>query len=123
MTELMWRRLPDHAKRDIAEKGVFMRPSRYGDGPYPITRELLEDGRQHLIGTAPFDPERPIHILHGLQDPDVPWEHTLDLVAHLSGDWTRVTAIPDGEHRLSRPQDLQLLTDVLNALAREALVR
>jgi pimeloyl-ACP methyl ester carboxylesterase len=123
MTELMWRRLPDHAKRDIAEKGVFMRPSRYGDGPYPITRELLEDGRQHLIGTAPFDPERPIYILHGLQDPDVPWEHTLDLVAHLSGDWTRVTAIPDGEHRLSRPQDLQLLTDVLNALAREALVR
>ena len=100
------------ARRDIEETGVFLRPSRYGDGPYPITRALIEDGRQHLIGAAPLDPGRPVHIIHGLQDPDVPWEHTLDLVAHLSGDWTRVTAVPDGEHRLSRPEDLALLLDI-----------
>ena len=116
MTELMWRRLPEAARRDIEKKGVFMRPSHYGDGPYPITRALLEDGRQHLIGMSPFDPGRPVHILHGLLDPDVPWEHTLDLVAHLTGDWTRVIAIPDGEHRLSRPQDLDMLTGVLDGL-------
>jgi pimeloyl-ACP methyl ester carboxylesterase len=121
MTELMWQRLPDQARRDIEEKGVFLRPSRYGDGPYPITRTLLEDGRRHLIGTSAFDPGRPIHILHGLQDPDVPWLHTLDLVAHLSGEWTRVTGVPDGEHRLSRPQDLQLLRDALDGLVRETL--
>jgi pimeloyl-ACP methyl ester carboxylesterase len=109
MTERISRRLSEDAKRDIAERGVWYRPSRYGDGPYPITRALLEEGKRHLIGNAPFDPGRPVHILHGLQDPDVPWEHTLDLVAHLDGDWTRVTAVPDGDHRLSRPQDLELL--------------
>lgn len=119
MTELMWRRLPEAARRDIEEKGVYLRPSRYGDGPYPITRTLIEDGRKHLISAEPFDPGRPVHILHGLLDPDVPWEHTLDLVAHLSGDWTRVTAIPDGEHRLSRPQDLEALTSVLDRLIDE----
>jgi alpha-beta hydrolase superfamily lysophospholipase len=116
MTELMWQRLPASARRDIKEKGVFLRPSHYGDGPYPITRALIEDGRRHLIASAPFDPGRPVHIIHGLQDPDVPWEHTLDLVAHLSGDWTRVEAVPDGEHRLSRPQDLALLLDTIAAL-------
>jgi len=116
MTELMWQSLPSSARRDIDERGVYLRPSRYGDGPYPITRALIEDGRRHLIGAAPFDPGRPVHILHGLQDPDVPWEHTLDLVAHLSGDWTRVAAVPDGEHRLSRPEDIALLTGIIAGL-------
>ena len=116
MTELMWRNLPSAARRDIEETGVFLRPSRYGDGPYPITRALIEDGSQHRIGAAPLDPGRPVRIIHGLQDPDVPWEHTLDLVAHLSGDWTRVAAVPDGEHRLSRPEDLALLLDIVAGL-------
>ena len=116
MTELMWSNLPESARTDIREKGAYQRPSRYGDGPYSITAKLIEDGRQHLIGKAPFDPGRPIHILHGLQDPDVPWEHTLDLVAHLSGDWTRVSAVPDGEHRLSRPEDIALLLDIVGGM-------
>ena len=118
MTELMWTNLPASARREIEETGVYQRPSRYGDGPYTITAKLIEDGRRHLIGSAPFDPGRPVHILHGLQDPDVPWEHTLDLVAHLSGDWTRVSAVPDGEHRLSRPEDIALLLDIVGGLSR-----
>jgi pimeloyl-ACP methyl ester carboxylesterase len=113
MTELMWQRFPESARRDITEKGVYLRPSSYGDGPYPITRAFIEDGRKHLIGSQPFDPGRPVHIIHGLQDPDVPWEHTLDLVAHMTGDWARVAAVPDGEHRLSRPEDIALLLDVI----------
>jgi hypothetical protein len=114
----MWQSLPASARKDIEEKGVYLRPSRYEDGPYPITRAFLEDGRNHLIGTEPLDPGRPVHILHGLQDPDVPWEHTLDLVAHLSGDWTRVAAVPDGEHRLSRPEDIALLLDIVDGLVK-----
>ena len=116
MTELLWTNLPASARQAIEATGVYLRPSRYGDGPYPITRRLIEDGRQHLIASAPFDPGRPLHILHGLQDPDVPWEHTLDLVAHLSGDWVEVSAVPDGEHRLSRPQDLALLMQIVGRL-------
>jgi pimeloyl-ACP methyl ester carboxylesterase len=117
MTELMWQRLPPEARRDIEEKGVFQRPSRYGDGPYPITRALIEDGRRHLIGRAPFDPGRPVHVIHGRQDPDVPFAHTLGLAAHLSGGWIRVTPVPDGEHRLSRPEDIALLLAAIAALA------
>lgn len=118
MTErLMWPRMSESARREVMTNGVWLRPSRYGDGPYPITRRLLEEGRGHLIGAEPFDPGRPVHILHGLQDPDVPWEHTLDLVAHLEGDWTHVHAVPDGDHRLSRPEDIQLLLATVGAVA------
>jgi pimeloyl-ACP methyl ester carboxylesterase len=118
MTErLMWARLSESARRDILEKGVYMRPSQYGDGDYAITRRLIEEGRSHLIGDSSFDPGRPIHVLHGLLDADVPWEHTLDLVAHLSGDHVQVSAVPDGEHRLSRPEDLELMIRTLEGLA------
>jgi alpha-beta hydrolase superfamily lysophospholipase len=117
MTELIWQSLPASARREVEEKGVTLLPSRYGEEPYPITRTLIEEGRRHRIADAPFNPGRPVHILHGLQDADVPWEHTLDLVAHLQGDWTRVTAVPDGEHRLSRPEDLALLLETVRALA------
>ncbi|MEZ5816057.1 MAG: alpha/beta hydrolase [Hyphomicrobiaceae bacterium] len=119
MTErLMTARLSDAARQEIATKGIWYRPSRYGDGPYPVTRALLDEGRKHLIGESAFNPGRPVHILHGLQDPDVPWEHTLDLVAHLDGDWTRVAAVPDGDHRLSRPEDIELLLRTVETAGR-----
>jgi pimeloyl-ACP methyl ester carboxylesterase len=118
MTErLMWARFPESVRREVMEKGVYQRPSKYGDGDYAISLRLIEEGRNHLIGDAPFDPGRPIHVLHGLLDPDVPWEHTLDLVAHLTGDHVQVSAVPDGEHRLSRPEDLDLMIRALEGLA------
>jgi pimeloyl-ACP methyl ester carboxylesterase len=106
---LMWQRFSESAKRDIMEKGVFLRPSAYGDGPYAITRQFIEEGRRHLIGPDGFDPGRPVLVLHGLLDEDVPWEHALELEATLRGDHVRITAVPDGDHRLSRPEDLDLL--------------
>jgi hypothetical protein len=122
MTErLMWGRFPESVRQTIQSEGVYLRPSQYSEEPYAITRLLVEEGRQHLIGTAPFDPGRPVHILHGLLDPDVPWEHTLDLAAHMSGDWTTVSAIPDGDHRLSRAEDLERLTGILDRLVAQAL--
>lgn len=114
--ELMWKRFSPQARADIAEKGVFLRPSQYGE-PYPITRGLIEDGRNHLFARKAFDPRRPVRILQGLEDPDVPWSHTLDLLSFLRGGWTRVTGIADGEHRLSRPQDLEMLFAILDELA------
>jgi pimeloyl-ACP methyl ester carboxylesterase len=108
-TKLMWDRFPDSARRAIAETGVYLRPSNYGDGPYAITRGFIDDGKQHLIGPQGFDPGRRIIVLHGLQDEDVPWEHTLDLVSILTGDHVEVEARPEGDHRLSTPEDLELM--------------
>lgn len=118
MTEaLMWQRFPESAKRDILEKGVYLRPSNYGDGPYAITRKFIEEGRKHLIGPQGFDPGVPVQVLHGLLDEDVPWEHTMELEATLRGDHVRVMAVPDGDHRLARPEDLDLLFRTLSDLA------
>jgi pimeloyl-ACP methyl ester carboxylesterase len=116
-TRLMWDRFSESARRDILEKGVYLRPSRYGDGPYPITRAFIEEGRRHLIGPEGFDPGRPVVVLHGLLDEDVPWEHTLDLDAILTGGHVTVHAVPEGDHRLSTPEDIALLLRVTGELA------
>lgn len=110
--ELIWKRMPDAARREIAEAGVACRPSDYGE-PYAITRELIEDGRRHLLARRPFDPGRPVYILQGARDPDVPLAHTQALVAFLEGGRTELVVVPDGEHRLSRPEDLALLFDLV----------
>ena len=113
MTRLMWQRLPPEARDAIERDGVFHRPSSYGDGPYPITKKLIEDGKSNLLGEGPLPLDAPIRILHGCQDPDVPWRHSLDLMDVIAGADIRLTLIKDGEHRLSRPQDLALLRTTL----------
>ncbi len=109
LSKLMWDNFPPSARKAITDDGVYLRPSAYGDGPYAITRNFIEEGNGHLIGPQGFNPGRPIYVLHGLQDEDVPWEHTLDLVSILSGDHVEVEAVPEGGHRLSTPHDIGLM--------------
>lgn len=112
--ELMWKRFPDETKREIVERGYVLQPSAYA-APYVITRALIEDGRAHALGHQPFNPGRPVVILQGLQDVDVPATHTRELTKFLTGD-VRLVEIADGEHRLSRPQDLDLLFSEIEKL-------
>ena len=93
--------------------GVVEQPSEYSDEPYPITARLIEDGVQHLLFGGVIETGCPVTILQGGKDPDVPQEHALKLVAHLLSDPVTLTLIPDGDHRLSREQDLKLLADVV----------
>ena len=118
-TKLMWDRFGPSTRKAILEQGVYLRPSNYGDGPYAITKAFLDEGGNHLIGPDGFDPGRPVIVLHGLLDEDVPWEHTLDLDSILRGDHVRVHAVPEGDHRLSTPDDLALLFRVLAELVEQ----
>jgi len=105
--ELMWKNFPAEVKDEIETKGVWLRPSDYGDGsPYPITRNLIEEGRNHLLLGGAIDVGCPVHILQGAQDPDVPWQHAFALTHRLPTDDVVLTLIQDGDHRLSRPQDI-----------------
>jgi pimeloyl-ACP methyl ester carboxylesterase len=103
--ELMWKGFSTQARREIEDKGVWHRPSDYGD-PYPITKGLIEEGRNHLILGAAIDVGCPVRILQGVQDPDVPWQHAMRLTHRLPAEDVVLTLIQDGDHRLSRPQDI-----------------
>jgi pimeloyl-ACP methyl ester carboxylesterase len=107
--ELMWKRFPPEIKREIEETGVWARPSQYSEEPYPITRGLIEDGRQHLLLDGMIETGCAVRILQGVQDPDVPWQHTLDLTSRFARDDVVLTLVKDGDHRLSRPEDIERL--------------
>jgi pimeloyl-ACP methyl ester carboxylesterase len=106
--ELMWKSLSADARREIETRGQWLRPSEYGD-PYPITRALIEDGRKHLVLGSSINVGCPVRILQGAKDPDVPWQHAFALTSQLPSDDVVLTLIQDGDHRLSRPQDIARL--------------
>jgi pimeloyl-ACP methyl ester carboxylesterase len=103
--ELMWKGFSAEIRHEIEVNGVWLRPSEYGE-PYPITRQLIEEGRNHLLLGGAIDVGCPVRILQGAQDPDVPWRHAFTLTQRLPGDDVVLTLIQDGDHRLSRPQDI-----------------
>lgn len=106
--ELMWKAFPEAARQEILDQGYTLMPSDYGE-PYRITKRFIKEGRNHLLARSAFNPGRPISILQGLQDQAVPAAHTRELTQFVEGNWINLVEVPDGEHRLSRPQDLEQL--------------
>jgi pimeloyl-ACP methyl ester carboxylesterase len=103
--ELMWKGFSPEIRQEIETTGAWLRPSQYGE-PYPITRALIEEGRGHLLLGGAIEVGCPVRILQGAQDPDVPWRHAFALTQRLPSDDVVLTMIQDGDHRLSRPQDI-----------------
>jgi len=106
---LIWRNASEEAKRAMMEQGAWLRPSAYSAEPYPITRALIEDGRRHLLLGGAIRAHCRVAILQGMLDKDVPFSHALTLVEHMAGDSTTLTLIKDGDHRLSREEDIALM--------------
>ena len=114
----MWEELPEDVKRQLETEGVYARPSQYSDDPYQITMSLIEDGRRHcLLDKKPIAVDCPVRLLHGMQDPDVPWRHSLTVAEALASDDVVVTLVKNGDHRLSEPANIDRLIDTVDALA------
>jgi len=113
---LMWDAFPEDVRDAIRREGAYHRPSLYSSEPTPITHALIEDGRRHLLFGAPIRTGCPVHILQGMSDPDVPWRHALELIEHLPGNDAALTLVSDGDHRLSRPEDIQRLIRAVEAI-------
>jgi pimeloyl-ACP methyl ester carboxylesterase len=107
--ELMWKRFTPEIKRELEETGVWARPSQYSAEPYLVTRQLIEEGRKHLLLGGLIETGCPVRILQGVEDPDVPWQHAVELTSRLASDDVVLTLVKDGDHRLSRPEDIERL--------------
>ena len=124
MTEdLMMAGFTKKERRELKDKGVVLQPSDYSDEPYPITAGLIEDGKRHLMFGKGIVTGCPVTILQGGMDKDVPREHAMKLVQHLLTDPVTFTLVPDGDHRLSREQDLELLRAAVARAVDDAVPR
>jgi pimeloyl-ACP methyl ester carboxylesterase len=117
MTErLIFDKLSPEARATLQTEGRCLIPSAYSDQPYSVTRRLIEEGRRHLMLEATIRTHCPVHILQGMQDDDVPWQHSMTLVEHLAGDPVVLSLVKDADHRLSRPSDLALLAQAIETV-------
>ena len=115
--ELMWKKFSPEVKRQIETMGSWQRPSDYSPEPYVITRGLIEDGRKHLLLGGLIETGCPVRILQGVQDADVPWQHAMELSSRLARDDVVMTLVKDGDHRLSRPEDIERLIAAVQELS------
>lgn len=118
MTErLIFQKLPPASRAALETEGVCLLPSAYSDSPYRITRKLIEEGRRHLLLDTEIRSHCPVHIVQGMKDEDVAWQHAVALVEHLAGDPAVLSLVKDADHRLSRPSDLALIVQAIETLA------
>lgn len=116
--DLMWATMPHADREAIMRDGQIMVPNPYGD-PYPVTRALIEEGRGHLLLRAPMPIRCPVRLLHGQSDAEVPWEISLRIAERVESEDVRVILVKDGDHRLSREEDLRLLGKTLQPFLSE----
>jgi pimeloyl-ACP methyl ester carboxylesterase len=116
---LMWASFDESQRRQIMEEGFWTRPSDYDPAGYPITRELIVEGREWNVLDGEIAIDVPVRILQGGLDPDVPWTHSLDLADKLRSKDVVWSLIKDGDHRLSRPQDIARMVETVLGLAGE----
>ncbi len=114
--ELIEPNLSDAEKASLVERGYFEEPSEYSPEPNIFTRNLIEDGRNNLVLKGIIETGCPVHILQGMKDDDVPYPHALKLLNHLPADDVVLSLIRDGDHRLSRPQDIERMLAAAKSL-------
>lgn len=103
-------------RASLAEKGYFEEHSEYSPEPNIFTAKLLEDGKANRVLKGVIETGCPVHILQGMQDPDVPWRHAMKLMEHLPADDVVISLVKDGDHRLSRPEDIERIERALDGL-------
>ena len=101
----------------LERDGVWIERSHYDPAGYPITRLLIEDGARWSVLPGPLGFKGPVRILQGARDEAVPWTHAHELVGALESEDVVFTLIKDGDHRLSRPQDLERLIEAVEEVA------
>jgi pimeloyl-ACP methyl ester carboxylesterase len=114
--DLMWQRMSFDLREKVITDGAVRIPSQYSEAGYLITKKLIEEARRHLVMRTPLAITRPIRLLHGMEDPDVPWETALALADRVASRDVQVHLIKDGDHRLSRESDIDLLLRTLKGV-------
>lgn len=116
-TKWVWEQeLTDEQKKRCERDGKLTENSPYSDEPDVMTLALFKDGQNHLLLDTKIPFENPVILLHGKQDKEVPWKIAEQIKSNLNTGQCKIIYIEDGEHRLSRDQDLEILEDQINKI-------
>jgi len=114
--DLMWLRLSPDQRAQLMQNGEILDPTAPPGSQLPVTLRLIEEGRSHLLLRAPIEIACPVHLIQGLGDEDVPWQHVIRITENIVHENVRTTLIKGGDHRLSRPEDLEFLWSIVQTM-------
>ncbi len=115
--ELIWAGLTDQGRKELLRQGIYQTPSQYENEGFPITLQLIEEGRQHLVLPKSIAVNCPVHLIHGAADQDVPWMLSRRLARRVKSTDVTLTLIKNGDHRLNTPLALGRLASLLNEVS------
>ncbi len=107
--EMFETRLNDEQRAELMASGVTKVPNDYSDEPYVFTKAFYEEAKKHLLLTLPQNITFPIRLVQGMLDKDVPWESAVKIQKSFTGSEVDIVFVDDGDHRLSRPEDMELI--------------
>jgi pimeloyl-ACP methyl ester carboxylesterase len=103
-------------KLAILREGRLVEDNPYGEAPMVTTRAFWESGEALRMLHAPIPIDCPVRLLHGLEDKDVPWGRSMELMERLRSADVQTHLVKQGDHRLSRDSDLALLIATVSSL-------
>ncbi|MBN8530638.1 MAG: alpha/beta hydrolase [Alphaproteobacteria bacterium] len=116
--DLIWNAFTPAEKEKMMAEGRFSLPAEHCTGEYIITRQLIEEAREHLLLRGPIPVTCPVRLLHGMKDQDVPWQTSEKLLTCLPGARASLRLVHRGDHRLSTEEDLAVLAETLEEALR-----
>jgi len=119
--ELIWPALTDIQRKEFLRHGILYAPSEQEGGELPITLQLIEEARQHLVLSKPIDIHCPAHFIHGSADKVVPWQLSQRLTRRIKSDDISLTLIKNGDHRLNTPLALGRVASLLDETSQEIM--
>jgi pimeloyl-ACP methyl ester carboxylesterase len=113
----MRQRLDDAQRARLGSEGQLTFPSVYEPEPLVVTRGLIEEGRNHLLLEAPIPFAGPVRLIHGIEDPDVPWLVSVSIADRLTSPDVEIILVKGAGHRLSEPADLARLCAIVSEMS------
>ena len=113
--EIMWKKFNKKIKKVILKNKIYYLDNDY-DAPYPITKNLIMDGRKNKVLNKKIDTKIPIVLFHGLKDKLVPLKFSKKIFKLFKTQNKKIIKIKDGYHSLSRKKDLKRICSELRKI-------
>ena len=117
--DLMWGQFSEETRQILESEGVYYEQSEYGGQPRTVTMKLIVDGQKHLLLDQPIELHCPMRLLHGMKDCSVPWITASQIANRMLSEDVSILLLKDGDHRLSRDQDIVCLKLMLDEILRK----
>ena len=112
--KLVWHKLSESQKSQLEKSNVIYLGEEKTESVLPFTKNLLKDGRKHLLLDREINIKKPVTLIHGMKDVDVPYQYAFEIEERLSSNNVTIMLKNDGDHRMSREEDLDVLSSAIN---------